>query len=400
MPDHKKIRLGLLAVSFSSLFLLTSCGQFFIPQNGGGGATCTDCVYIANSGTNDVAQFAVGSKLTVVASTNVSVGDVPSSIAVSPKGPYVYVGTVNSGIFLLTIQSGGALSTSTSASTSVGPYAMAVDATGAWLITASLDTSASTCTIQGTSGTGYPYKITSFSIGTAGAITLEQSLDVYCGSTTAPPTDLVISADDNYIFVTAGGVGMAGIVFDSGSGAMTSYASISLALNSAVTSYNGVAIDPSSKYIFLSSSGTGGGLTEYALPTTLPTQQNPDQPLTKVGSTQSPIDSFYAVAAPGSGSYVYVSDRLTGNIYGYQYGSSTLAVISGSPFAPSAASNGTIGMAVDDSSTYLLTINSSSGPNIQAFSIGSTGALTASSTGTTSSGSYYPIGLAVTGSGS
>jgi len=106
------------------------------------------------------------------------------------------------------------------------------------------------------------------------------------------------------------------------------------------------------------------------------------------------------VPSAASGNYVYVSDRTTGNIYGFSYSSTALTALSGSPYSPSSASQGTIGMVIDSSSTYLLTINSQSGPNLQAFSIGTGGALTATSTGTTSSGSYYPIALAVTGSGS
>jgi 6-phosphogluconolactonase (cycloisomerase 2 family) len=388
MPDHKKIRLGLLAVSFSSLFLLTSCGQFFIPQNGGGGATCTDCVYIANSGTEDVSQFAVGKTLTVVSGTNVSVGAVPSSVAVSPTDPYVYVGSVSGGILLFPIETGGALGTVTTASDATGPYAMTVDPTGDWLITASLD-------VNGTGtncSTGdVPYQLSIFQISDGGALSTTPGtlLSTICGSTAVPPTGIAISPNGKYIFMSIGTQGVLAYTFDTSSGIATSVSTP--IVSSSTTSYNSVAVDPTSTYLFVASSGSAGGLSEYNISTAQ-----------KVGSTQSPIDSFYAVAVPSaaSGNYVYVSDRTTGNIYGFSYSSTALTALSGSPYSPSSASQGTIGMVIDSSSTYLLTINSQSGPNLQAFSIGTGGALTATSTGTTSSGSYYPIALAVTGSGS
>jgi DNA-binding beta-propeller fold protein YncE len=398
MMTPSKKTYGLLAASFVSIFLLTSCGEFFVPNNGGGsGSSCSSCVYIANSGTDDIAQFAVTNPLTVVASTNVAVSDVPSSIAVSPAGPYVYVGTVNSGIFLFAIQSGGSLGTVQPGSSSVGPYAMTVSPDGEWLYTASLDVNGScTTTGVGAGASGYPYQVAAFQIGSSGALgtPIVVNLPDACGSTLTPPTSLVVSADGGYLFMSAGLYGFAGLTFDESTTELTVRSGLSSVVTPGAISYNGVAVDPSSKYVFVATSGTGGSLTQYSINNT-----NGVYSLGTV-STQKPIDSLYAVTAPASGSYVYVTDRTSGKIYGYSYGKTSLAAISGSPFAPTTASNGTIAMVSDSASKYILTINTTTGPNLQQFSIGSTGALTATSTGTTSSGSWAPVALAVTGSGS
>jgi 6-phosphogluconolactonase (cycloisomerase 2 family) len=387
MPAQKKIRFGVIALSLSSLVLLSSCGRFFIKQTGGGSSTCTNCVYIANSTTDDVSQFAVTNPLTVVSSTNASAGVQPSSITVSPTDPYVFLGSVSEGILFFPIDTGGVLGTVTTASTSVGPYAMTVDPTGAWLLTASLDTSA---TGTGCPAGEVPYLLSIFAIGDGGALGDPASLpSTACGSTTVAPTDLVISPNGNYIFMSIGNQGVLAYTFDTSSGTATTLTSP--IVGSATTNYNGVAVDPTSTYLFVSSSGSAGGLSEYMI-------SNGQ----KVGSTQSPIDSFYAVAVPAasSGNYVYVSDRSTGKIYGFSYSSTALTALSGSPYSPTSTSQGTTAMVIDSSSKYVLTINSQSGPNLQQFSIGTTGALTATSTGTTSSGSYYPVALAVTASGS
>jgi 6-phosphogluconolactonase (cycloisomerase 2 family) len=197
----------------------------------------------------------------------------------------------------------------------------------------------------------------------------------------------VISPDGKHIFMSIGTSGMIGFNFDTSTGDPGYSAGLSL-FPGTTTSINGVAIDPSSTYVFISGSGTNGGLAQYTI-----------SPFAKVGSTQSPVQTFYAVTAPASGTYVYVTARNTGQVYGYSYSAKgNLTAITGSPFSPSSTSNGTTAIAVDNSSKYILTINNLTGPNLQQFSIGTNGALTATSTGTTSSGSYAPVALAVTGS--
>jgi hypothetical protein len=391
MMPFKMIRPALLAVSFSSIFLLTSCGQFFYPQNGSGGSgsSCTSCAYIANAGTDDIAAFAITNPLSVASSTNVALGDVPTSLAVDPKAAYLYGGSVSSGIYLLPIQSGGSLGTAVNESGSVGPYAMTVDPTGTYLVTASLDENGTFagCTVTG----DVAYVLSVFPIGSSGQLGTGTSYSAgnppICGSTTSPPSSVVVSPDGKHIFMAAGTAGMLGYTFDTSSGVPNYSSGISLFPGSS-TSINGVAIDPTSAFLFIAGSGSAGGLAQYKLSN-----------FTKVGSTQSPVQTFYAVAAPASGTYVYVTARNTGQVYGYSYSTTgNLTAISGSPFSPSAASSGAVAIASDGASKYILTINSTTGPNLQQFSIGTNGALTAASTGTTSSGTWAPVALAVSGS--
>jgi hypothetical protein len=57
-------------------------------------------------------------------------------------------------------------------------------------------------------------------------------------------------------------------------------------------------------------------------------------------------------------------------------------------------SSGTVGIAA--TSGFVFTINSDSGGNLQEFTVGSGGVLNAIGTGSTSSGTYAPVALAVT----
>jgi 6-phosphogluconolactonase (cycloisomerase 2 family) len=373
----------LALVSLSGLLLLTSCGMFFYPENGGGGnSTCTtNCVYIANSGTDDIAAFADTNPLSVVSSVNVGLDDVAISMAVTPNNDFLYAGSSIGNIYMLPI-TGGSLGSPTTAVplTSEEVRALTVDPAGADLL-AAVAIPATACP------SGFFGALDVFSIDSTGTLT-----EVGTQATSGPcgiPTSVAVSPNGNYIFMGLGTGGVEGFTFVSSTGIATQRNGLSFSANT-TTQFNGVAVDPQSTYLFVSASGTDGGLAQFQIKL-----NGTVYSLTQVGGTQNSGGSFYPVAVNSSAAYLYTADYTNGEVYGYSYGSGGLTAISGSPFSPSASASGVNGLVVDSSGSYVLTVNQT-GPNLQQFTIGTAGALTASSTGTTSSGSYYPSALAIT----
>jgi DNA-binding beta-propeller fold protein YncE len=380
----------LFAVLSLGLLLPVGCGKFFVDPNGvGGTSTCsTNCIYIANSGTDDVAAFAATNPLSVVSSVNASFGEIPTAMAVSPNNAYLYVASASGAeISLFNIQDGGSLGTETPEVTAITPYALAVDTTSTYLLAAGLAVSSS-CT------SGLQVGLYVYTIGTDGAITNTSVTPAGgpCGSTTAGyPLGIAVSPSDGYIFVAAGTNGIVGYTFSGGVATPEAYLSCTVGGTGCAltgdTSVSGVVVDPNSAYVFASATGSpDGGVAQFGIPvTTAPA-------LTLKGAIQDLGGAFAAITT--SSSYVYATALNTGQVYGFSYTSGGLTALSGSPYSPSVGSSGTVGIAA--TSGFVFTINSDSGGNLQEFTVGSGGVLNAIGTGSTSSGTYAPVALAVT----
>src|SRR5947209_6933227 len=82
--------LGMLA---AALVGLAGCDGFFVPPNGGGGGTTSgNFVYAANSSTNTVAGFTIGTNtLTGVTGSPLALGYSPAAAVVTPGNTFLYV---------------------------------------------------------------------------------------------------------------------------------------------------------------------------------------------------------------------------------------------------------------------------------------------------------------------
>lgn len=368
----------LAGACLAGLLFLSGCGKFFVDENGGGGTTtCTNnCIYVGNGTADDIAAFAAVNPLTVVSSTNVGLSDEPTAMVVTPNDTLLFVASAATGaIFALPIQSGGALGTPTTASagTTIPVEAITVDRTGSFLLAAQEQTNA-TC------ASGFETAVEIFSIATGGVLTetyVTPSALIVCGV----PTSIAISPNSVYAFVGLQGGGIAQYAYTTGT--FTNTTPVTFAVPAA-TQVNALAIDPTSTYVFAAESGTSGGLAQLKIAT---------GGLTQVAISSSSTAVFQVAVDPSS-TYVYAGDNNTGDIYGYSYAATGLTAISGSPFAPSAAANTINGLAVDSSGSFVISIYGS-GPNLQEFMIGTGGALTANSTGTTGSTTYTPQSLAL-----
>jgi 6-phosphogluconolactonase (cycloisomerase 2 family) len=391
-----KLPSRLLAIaSLSGLLLLASCGKFFVDENSPtGGTTCTtNCIYIGNyvpgsATSSDVAAFALVNPLTYVSATNVSLGDNPSAMVVNPANSYLYVASeddAESNIYYFALESGGALGSVATALEAIPIYigSMAIDSTGTDLIVAGAVVSAS-CT------TGYSAAVLIYQIGTDGvlgstATTTYETTNACITASAVEQKAIAVAPNNNAFFVSFGSYGILSFQLTASTG-VASPGSTYIAAPSD-TSFNGAAVDSTSAYLFASASGTSGGVYAFTIdPTTFA--------LTQLGTPQTSSTDLYPIVVDASNKYVYAADNGNSEVYGYTFGSAGLSAIAGSPFSPSSTATGTLGMVTQGG--YVVTTNET-GPNIQEFTIGSTGALSAASTATTGSAtSYYPTAIAIT----
>ena len=374
-------RAGVMAGGMAGVLALTGCGQFFPPLSsgggGGGGGTSTgDYLYIGDLGTSplSVAGFTLGSsKLSVISGAPWSVSLEATALAVTPSNSYLYLGSAAGGIYVYTIGTSGGLTLGNGGvpvATGVSPAVLRVDTTGKYLLGASEF-----------SGQVYVYQI-----GTGGALTAISSSVVTLNSSN-PSTDMEITPNDNYVYVSCGTAGIYTLSFNSTTGALAQVNSV-LTPKQTNAADNGMTIAPSGSYLFAAetvtggvrvfSIGTGGTLTETS------------------GSPYTTATGAWAVLVDSTGSYVYVVNRAQGNISGFLLSNSgALTAIAGSPFT-----TGTLPVAMveDKTDAYLAVICSGGSPDLQIFTFnGSTaGALTNFATATTGTDPTQASSIAAT----
>ncbi|HVT96303.1 MAG TPA: beta-propeller fold lactonase family protein, partial [Acidobacteriaceae bacterium] len=293
-----RLRHGCVCACVSTLFALTGCGQFFPPLTsggGGGGGTSTgDYLYVGNLGTNplSIAGFSIGTtSLSGISGSNWSVELEPTALAVTPTDTYLYLGSAAGGIYVYTIGSNGALTIANNGSpvaTGVSPSVLRVDPTGKWLLGASAF-----------AGQAYVYQI-----GSGGSLTAISSSVVTLNAST-PATDLEITPNGNYVFVSCGTAGIYEMSFSTGSGAL---AQINGVLNPKTNGAAdmGLAVSPSSNYLFAAETVTGG-VRVFSIGT--------NGVLTETsGSPYTTNTGAWSVLVDSTGSYVYVANRTAGTI--------------------------------------------------------------------------------------
>ena len=98
-------------------------------------------VYVANANNSTIGAFAIASgKLATIPSSTVTTPALPTAIAGTPNGKFLYLATSDGAIYLNTIASAGNLEAGNSGNpvaTAVQPTWMSMDRTGKWLFVAS-----------------------------------------------------------------------------------------------------------------------------------------------------------------------------------------------------------------------------------------------------------------------
>jgi 6-phosphogluconolactonase (cycloisomerase 2 family) len=174
----------------------------------------------------------------------------------------------------------------------------------------------------------------------------------------APSPRMVrVAATGNYIFAA---VGSGDVVFtlNTTTGAVTQVQSLALA--SAQTSDNALAVDSTAAHLYIARSGLNGGLAVYTIGTS--------GLLTSVsGSPFATGAQPFAVQIDNSGKYVYVANRTDGTISGFSIGTNaSLSALTGSPYG---SGTGVISLGADKTNTYILAGAFGGQPDLTMYSI-------------------------------
>lgn len=363
-----RLRFRLERISVPALLvtalLLAGCGKFFVDTSSSGGSSGSgssgtdNYLYVANATTGTIAGFTVStSGLAVTNSSPYSLGVAPSAIASTSDGTFTYVSSLAGAIYGYSISTGGTLSLLNNGSavvSQVSPNAMAIDPSGQWLVAVDLTPAAYLFSINPNTGL----------LSAAGSIPLDAGV----------PTSITFTPAGTLAYVSLGTGGVDVLSFSASTGAL-SKTNLRLSPKSGNNADYGLAVDPESKYLFVTETGINA-VRAFSIATTGALTEVSGSPFaTGLGPVSALVDS--------TGSYVYVANRTDGTVSAFTLNATTgaLAQISGSPFTTGTSPSS---LAEDQSDAYLAVANSGGSPDLQLFTIGTgTGALTKFATATT-----------------
>jgi 6-phosphogluconolactonase len=353
---------------------LSGCGGFFtaIGTTGTIGSGTSTFVYVTNTG-GTLAEYSLTSGvLAPLNGSPVTLTETPNSVVVAPNNAFVFIGT-SSGVFLYTINSDGTLTEGNgnniayvNASGFV-PQSMVVDPTSSWLIVA-YQSQAQLDAVQIDPTTGIP-------TGNVFSITTNFA---------DPTPQLAISPANSQVFVALGTGGTQAFGFSptgvtAPKGPWGTSVVIDLLPNGG-TADTAVAVDPTSKYLFIAeqNSNTSGAIagTVRVIGTTALGTDLDDEP-TGIGPS--------AILSDLTGAYVYIANGTDGTISGYSLSTTTQKLTSLGAAFPTEQSP--IGIVEDSTKSYVMDVGNKANPNLWLYSFDSSslGTLDVGSTKSTAS---------------
>lgn len=379
-------RYGLPVCAFLLLstmtLMLSGCGSFFQCE---GKASCpgigpspspspstVNYAYVANSvtGSTYINGYTLASgSLTPTTGAPYLLGHTPSAMAVTPSNTILYIAasaTASSpgAIYGYTIGTGGALTILSSN----GASELAIESTtsidispdGKWLFALNVD----------------GITLDEYSISTStGFLTPAAEYNITgAANGVVTPASVKVAPTGNYIVVALGTAGAETFAFNTSTGLAVLSTLISPSTLS--TGIYAVAVD-SNNYLYCV--GTAGlqvfSTTTAGAATFL--------------KTYTTGKGAHSLVVNGTSTYVYVGNEVDSTISGYAIGTSgALTALTGSPYpAPTTVT----ALARDSKSAYVIASGYDATSGIQLFSIGSTGALTLTSSGSAGSGTATAI---------
>jgi len=351
-------------------------------------ASSSGIFFVLNSTTNQIASLSINSsgQLTTIGTTALPAAGA-SAIAVAPNGNFLYVST-GSGIFLYTIASSGTLTLQDNgqAISQDLAYSMQVDATNSWLVDVvngiaevnAIAINPSTGGLASTSGEA------------------EQVFPLPSSDTN--PVQVAISPGDSnscancYVFVAMGSGGTEAIHFNPANSDPFTGSGATIKLLNTDGGDTTVAVDPQNRLLYVGEtaavSGTQtGGLRAFAISTGALTEVS-GSPYASGGTGPS------SILPTANGSYVYVANQAVsgssdGNIEGFSVSTTSLTTIGSAAAGPT----GRLGMAEDSTGSYVLAVDFTGNPDLEAYTM-SSGALTSSLTVATGTDPVGAIGIA------
>jgi 6-phosphogluconolactonase (cycloisomerase 2 family) len=321
--------------------------------------------YILNQGVNQIAAYNIASgTLTAIAGSPYTLSSKPYAVAIAPNnGGFLYVSTV-SGIYLYAIDSStGALTLGNSNGVISQDFAttMQVDSTGSWLVEAGPDLGAKVIAIPINPTTGLLATGGTEKIANIPASTIQQ---------------LVISPDNGNVFLALGSAGTVIVPFTAANTNPFGATYTKIAAKNTGGSALSVAVDPQNRVFYVgetlaNSAANSGGLRVFNYASL------PGAPAEVSGSPYASGGlAPHAILPDLSGDYAYVANWATGgdsagNIAGFTLVSSasTYSLTAGSTFS---AGVDPVGLAEDNTKTYVLAVSTGGGPDLQAFTFDTT----------------------------
>jgi 6-phosphogluconolactonase len=359
--------------------VLAGCKGFWdVPSgsgSGGGNGTASGIFYVMNQKTSEIAgfSFAAGdTNLTAVTKSPYVLNAAPLSAARSPNGAFLYVGTA-AGVFVygidattgeLTILNSGNAISSDQAS------AMVVDPSGGWLIEA-------VPTLAGNDAVfAIPLDQTT-GINLSGG-SAQPAPNLPAGATVQQIVTTRAAAANPYVFVAMATSGIAAIPFTAAStGNPFGNGKVYSPINT-TGGDTALALDTSAQILYagetvaLSGGDNPGGVRMFTIgPSATPLTEVTGSPFASGGNGPSAILT--------TATYVYVANRSvkgigTGNIKAFAISSTAGAPTSLTDVASGTIIAGvaTVGLTEDSTGTYILAVNNSGGPDLNAYTIDST----------------------------
>jgi DNA-binding beta-propeller fold protein YncE len=354
------------------LMVLCGCGKFFTSQNGSGGTgtgtgtgTTTgntasgDVLYVANVTASTLTGYLVSTAgaLTAVSGSPYSLGEPPTSMAITPGNTFLYVGTAV-GIVGYSIGTNGVLTELNGGAALVSdvlaPTGMQVDTSGNYLLAAGIDLA---------SGTSTP-EVGVYGIDTStGLLTAQPNSPLAVaggnGASTAVPEELYIAPNDEYVYLTLGTGGTEILSFtENGGGLGDTNTHIDLSKNG--LSQTNVLANSSSTVLYVSetgagirgfSIGSGGALTELS------------------GSPFTAGTGPNGMVLNSGGTALYVADKGANQISGFSVAAAgTVGALSALGSSPYAAGTEPLWLSLDQSGSFLAVANSLGSPDLGVYS--------------------------------
>ena len=376
--------------------ILSGCKGFWdVPSGSGGGGTgaASGFFYVLNQQTAQVTGFsfaASSTTLTAVSGSPYSLSAAPVAAAMSPNGGFLYVSTA-AGIFAYGVNATtGALTllNNATAISSDAAFAMVVDSSGSWLIEAvsGLGTVAA-IPLDPTTGvllTGGTEKLVNLPSGSASVVRLA----------TTPS-----AAANPYVFAAMQTSGLAVIAFNSASSGNPFGTVQTIKPKNSGGGDTTVAVDLTSPVLYVgetlaysANTSNPGGVRMFTYGANFAFSEVSGSPYSTGGLGPSAI-------LPTS-SYVYVANKTVSGSSGGNITAFAINTSGGTATGLTAVTSGTIsagvstiGLAEDSTGTYILAVNNSGSPDLNAYTIGTTGALTSYATGSTGTDPTEPVAI-------
>ncbi len=334
---------------------LAGCDNFFTKNTGtgGGGGTViggsgANYAYVLNSLTGTVSGFLIGTgTLTPTPGSPYSLGFVPQSAVVTRANNFLYVAGPGA-LYAFGINSDGSLAGSTQvAGVAIGnELALAVSPDGQWMFG-----------LNSLSLTLDEWKLNQ----TNGSLVTQNGAAYTLTNAVPSPMMLRVSPAGDLVFAALGSAGDHVFTLNTSTGVVAS--SQHLYLNSARTSDNSLAIDPTGSTLYIARSGDNAGLGVYTI--------GAQGALSSISGSPFPTrQGTFDVAVDSTGKFVYAANRADGNVSAFSIGTGgALTALTGAPYA-----SGTLvtSLVADRSGKYLLAASGGGAPDVTLYSFDAT----------------------------